>query len=225
MAYPTTLDSFTTKVDGVDTILASHTNALQASIVAIETILGYGGTLPSSVQSALTIALRNSNGATTFNGVIFPASQAALSDPNTLDDYEEGVWTPAFGVSSGLTGSWTYSKQFGKYTKIGRLVHCVFSLAWNAKPSAGSALRLGGIPFNIEDADNCQGFVSSCWGVTFTSRTGGTGSQIAITAEDTTHAGIYVFGSGSTFADSRMDVSALASSGTFAGAFIYYTTT
>jgi hypothetical protein len=40
MAYPGTLDSFTTKTDAVDTILAAHMNAVQAAIVTIETELG-----------------------------------------------------------------------------------------------------------------------------------------------------------------------------------------
>lgn len=40
MAFPTTIDSFTTKVDNVDTIAASHINALQTAVVAIETVLG-----------------------------------------------------------------------------------------------------------------------------------------------------------------------------------------
>ena len=40
MAYPTTLDSFTTWVDNVDTIMAAHINDVQTALVAIETELG-----------------------------------------------------------------------------------------------------------------------------------------------------------------------------------------
>lgn len=40
MAYPASLDSFTTKTDGVDDVLAAHVNSLQTSVVAIETELG-----------------------------------------------------------------------------------------------------------------------------------------------------------------------------------------
>ena len=31
-----------------------------------------------------------------YSSIIFPATQNASSDVNTLDDYEEGTWTPAF---------------------------------------------------------------------------------------------------------------------------------
>ena len=43
MAYPDSVDSFTTKTDNIDIVEASHVNSLQTSIVAIETELG---TLP-----------------------------------------------------------------------------------------------------------------------------------------------------------------------------------
>jgi hypothetical protein len=52
-------------------------------------------------------------------GITFPASQSASSDVNTLDDYEEGTWTPSQGA--GLTVVGTFSSS-GKYTKIGRQV-------------------------------------------------------------------------------------------------------
>ncbi len=40
MAYPATLDSFSTKVDGVTDVLAADINNLQTAVVAIETALG-----------------------------------------------------------------------------------------------------------------------------------------------------------------------------------------
>lgn len=39
-AYPAALDSYTTKIDGVDTVQAAHINNMQDAIVAIETELG-----------------------------------------------------------------------------------------------------------------------------------------------------------------------------------------
>jgi hypothetical protein len=57
------------------------------------------------------------------NGITFPATQSASSNANTLDDYEEGTWTPAFSVG-GISGSnLSYS---GTYTKIGRVVTVIF---------------------------------------------------------------------------------------------------
>lgn len=39
-AYPTTVKSFTTKVDFTDTVLAAHVNSLQEEVVAVQTELG-----------------------------------------------------------------------------------------------------------------------------------------------------------------------------------------
>lgn len=39
-SYPTSIKSFTTKVDDVDDVLAEHVNSLQEEVVAIETALG-----------------------------------------------------------------------------------------------------------------------------------------------------------------------------------------
>jgi hypothetical protein len=49
----------------------------------------------------------------------FPATQNSSADANTLDDYEEGTWSP---IISGVLTGFTYSSG-GQYTKIGRLIH------------------------------------------------------------------------------------------------------
>jgi len=68
----------------------------------VSTTMGVGGATPAASGS----------------GITFPATQSASSDANTLDDYEEGTWTPTlsnFG-GTGLAAS-------GYYTKIGRIVN------------------------------------------------------------------------------------------------------
>jgi hypothetical protein len=52
-------------------------------------------------------------------GLAFPATAVAVADVNTLDDYEEGTWTPNQGV--GLTVVGTFSSS-GHYVKVGNLV-------------------------------------------------------------------------------------------------------
>lgn len=58
MAYPGSLDSFTTKVDNVTDVLASHVNGLQAAVVTIETELGTdpAGSL-TDVKTRLAVSL------------------------------------------------------------------------------------------------------------------------------------------------------------------------
>ena len=95
-------------------------------------------------------------GTTTANGIgiTFPATQSASSDANTLDDYEEGTWTPIiFGGST--SGSTTYVSQNGTYTKIGRVVYFNTDVDWSAQTGTGS-LCLGGLPFTAGSTNgNC----------------------------------------------------------------------
>jgi hypothetical protein len=83
-------------------------------------VLSGGGGIPQ-VSSALnfTVALQGAvpNSGT---GITFPASQSASSNANTLDDYEEGTWTPNQGSGLVVVGDFSSS---GNYTKIGNLVY------------------------------------------------------------------------------------------------------
>ena len=81
-----------------------------------------------------------------FTGINFPAAQSASSDPNTLDDYEEGEFTPTIGGIS-TAGTGTYSGQKGKYTKIGN--RCLFQiwLDWTNISGAGGSMVVRGLPF------------------------------------------------------------------------------
>jgi len=66
--------------------------------------------------------LRTSGGMLYANsGIAFPGTHVASADPNTLDDYEEGTWTPTT-ISLNNISSITIS--YASYIKVGRLVHC-----------------------------------------------------------------------------------------------------
>jgi len=69
--------------------------------------------------SASTIGVGGATPAASGSGITFPATQSASSNANTLDDYEEGTWTPNQG--SGLTVVGTFSSN-GTYTKVGNIV-------------------------------------------------------------------------------------------------------
>ena len=80
-----------------------------------------------------------------ITGLTFNATQSASAGANTLDDYEEGTWTPtATGASS--AGTTTYAAQAGFYTKIGRLVTVQISLSYSAMTGTGDMV-IGGLPF------------------------------------------------------------------------------
>jgi len=76
----------------------------------------------------------------------FPATQSASSDANTLDDYEEGNWTPVFSGSGGTSGQ-SYSQQVGSYVKIGQLVWCTCYIVLTNKGTITDQLQISGLPF------------------------------------------------------------------------------
>ena len=83
-----------------------------------------------------------------YSSIIFPATQSASSDVNTLDDYEEGTWTPAFhSFSDGGTGFTITSNVSAKYNKIGKVVSCTFNFDMNASKNSGYMLEISGLPF------------------------------------------------------------------------------
>jgi hypothetical protein len=85
-----------------------------------------------------SIALQNAT-SVTGTGITFPATQNASSDANTLDDYEEGTWTPGFAT-------WTTAPTdvIALYTKIGRQV-TLNIVGLGGICTAGSTIT--GIPF------------------------------------------------------------------------------
>ena len=79
---------------------------------------------------------------TASKGVAFPATQVASADANTLDDYEEGTWTPIDSSGASLT----FSTANGYYTKVGRLVTLTAVVTYPTTASTSSA-QIGGFPF------------------------------------------------------------------------------
>jgi hypothetical protein len=82
-------------------------------------------------------------------GITFPATQSASSNANTLDDYEEGTFTPV--IADGITSP-TYTVQNGTYTKIGRLVTYSIRLTLSAGTAAANLIQIGGLPFTAASA-------------------------------------------------------------------------
>ena len=68
------------------------------------------------------------------------------TDANTLDDYEEGTWTPTI-TFGGNSASVAYSTQTGHYTKIGRAVTLYAHVALSNKGSSTGHLNIAGLPF------------------------------------------------------------------------------
>jgi hypothetical protein len=105
-----------------------------------------GATTPStgafttvSASSGMSVA-----GATAqTSGIAFPATAVSVAQANTLDDYEEGNWTPTDASGAGLSFT-TYSSP--RYTKIGRLVQIQCFIDYGTTASTATS-EIGGLPF------------------------------------------------------------------------------
>lgn len=123
---------FTSYLAGDMIYAANGTTLARLGIGVNGAVLTSNGSLPSwtastgtgSIARAAKPQFANTIGvgtaaAATGNGVTFPSSPSGSTDPNTLDDYAEGTWTPTVVSAS---GSLTSVSASGAYTKIGRLV-------------------------------------------------------------------------------------------------------
>lgn len=128
------------------TLAASQIEMLSLSGTGIITIT------PPATNTNRAITLPDAAGAIvvsgttpSLNGITFPATQSASADANTLDDYEEGTWTPSV-VGLTTAGTATYVQRIGTYTKIGNTVRIYICLNWSGHTGTGTT-AVTGFPF------------------------------------------------------------------------------
>lgn len=97
------------------------------------------------------VVLQNGNVNANGVGITFPATQSASSDANTLDDYEEGTWTPGISMASGTS---TGSSGSGTYIKIGRQVTVTVGLAVGTISAGGEIDLITGLPFTVRTGND-----------------------------------------------------------------------
>ena len=86
-------------------------------------------------------------GATTNTGLITASGGVAIGGTgtaNTLDDYEEGTFTPFL---SALNVNPSYTEQTGRYTKVGRMCNIYIRLATSSFNGGTGNIKFGGLPF------------------------------------------------------------------------------
>jgi hypothetical protein len=92
-------------------------------------------------------------------GIIFTdAGGTGTATSNTLDDYEEGTWTPTV-EGSATPGDQTYTTQVGFYEKIGRQVTIRGRLTIDAIGTLDGNVSLSGFPFTSSSTANSYGSI------------------------------------------------------------------
>jgi hypothetical protein len=161
----TTSDGFSMSIDGT----SSEVNIIQRENAAM--LLYTNDTERMRVNAGAPIlCLAGGNTSATGTGIAFPATQSASSDANTLDDYEEGTWTPIIGGTGGQSGQ-SYATQSGTYRKIGGFVYVRFDVTLSTKGTITSTVTISGFPFAVsgtEDVGNAGGTIVY-WAATATS--------------------------------------------------------
>jgi hypothetical protein len=141
-------------LDGTANTVTPLNGALGAttpSTVAATTVVA-----SSTIKGATTIAVGNATPSASGAGITFPATQSASTDANTLDDYEEGTWTPTDASGAGLT----FSQVNASYVKIGKMVYLMAYLAYPTTASSANSL-IGGIPFTVSNSTVSFGAANS----------------------------------------------------------------
>jgi len=117
----------------------------------IETQLGTNGNFTIGTIGTGIFRFANSGGEkvrfAAAGGITFNGDTAAA---NTLDDYEEGTFTPA--MNQGINVS-SYTNQDGHYVKVGNLVQVSFRIQLSGSGSSNH-VRFQGLPFNSTNTTN-----------------------------------------------------------------------
>jgi hypothetical protein len=159
----------TTYNDGVTGILNSANGRLYATASSAASLnlnrLTSTGEVAIFKYASTPIAAINitSNGATYTgtNGITFTATQTASADANTLDDYEEGDWTPNVQINNSSTGI-TYTVRNGKYVKIGKTVYLGFLFVLSSKGASSGNVTITDLPFSCGNGASSQRYSGAC---------------------------------------------------------------
>ena len=110
------------------------------------------GSNATGFESDLTITDGDLLFATAAKGVVLGAT--SNTDANTIDDYEEGTWTPAAKSYSG-----TPSFSEATYTKVGRMVYVHCQVTFDSTTDSSRAV-ITGIPFTVTNTAGTALFYS-----------------------------------------------------------------
>jgi hypothetical protein len=136
-----TISGTTLTFSGAPPTGTSNISVRHLGIAGIPNTPSAGSVVATSIADGVITAAKFASGQTpAFNGIAFPATQSASADANTLDDYEEGTWTPTVNSGTIDTGN-------KGYIKVGRLVTVWAVISGFSDRSSASQITVGGFPF------------------------------------------------------------------------------
>ena len=131
---------------GTNSYIVNDTGNLVVNTGASDADIVFSGNDGGSAITALTLDM-SAGGDLTLGAnanIVFPATNVVSTNANTLDDYEEGNFTPTVTANSVA-----YDNRTGRYTKVGNKVFVECLVQWNSASfaSATGKLTVTGLPF------------------------------------------------------------------------------
>jgi hypothetical protein len=108
------------------------------------------------ITHSTTLSVGAATPSTSGSGITFPATQSSSTNVNTLDDYEEGTFTPSLAGSGGGTG--TYGVRDGIYVKVGKLCTVNFWIYGDTRNTLSGDITLTGLPFSSSSTASFSGY-------------------------------------------------------------------
>jgi hypothetical protein len=145
-------DQIDIKIAGTDVVnITNSSSDLVVTHAVQDKDIVFKGDDGGSAITALTLDM-SAGGDLTLGAnanIVFPGTNVVSTNANTLDDYEEGAWTPA-------CPNVTVAASEGKYTKVGRLVTVQGYATWPTT-SDSNDIEISGLPFTINNSESGRG--------------------------------------------------------------------
>jgi hypothetical protein len=145
-------DQIDIKIAGTDVVnITNSSSDLVVTHAVQDKDIVFKGDDGGSAITALTLDM-SAGGDLTLGAnanIVFPGTNVVSTNANTLDDYEEGAWTPA-------CPNVTVAASEGKYTKVGRLVTVQGYATWPTTSDTND-IEISGLPFTINNSESGRG--------------------------------------------------------------------
>jgi hypothetical protein len=203
----------------VDGEIASSDTSVDADTSKYLSIQGNGNTAFINHTGSGDLTFRMGSGfATAMTVRSSGLAIGGTGDANTLDDYEEGTWTPVISADAVPTA---YANQVGVYTKVGRQVTIIFTINISTIGSfAGAQVKITGLPFA------CGNLSTHSFGTLFLDGTASAvqaAGDLALRVSNNSSQALFQMNSGNTNGDNNINANVI-DTGTFIhGSATYFT--